>query len=92
MMLPTVMFQTLTSLGPWYTLFQLQAIITDGISAKHACKSHIVSLENSFYLLLSNTWYVFIIVIIIIIFIVLLIIVTTTTIITTIIISIPIII
>ena len=35
--------------------FQLQATIAHIGFAKHACKSHTVSAENSLYLLLSNT-------------------------------------
>ena len=36
-------------------LSQKQAIIADSESAKHTCKSHTVSAENSLYLLVSNT-------------------------------------
>ena len=57
MMLKTVTFQPLTSLRSWYMLCQKQAIIADGESAKHTCKSHIVSAESYLFLFVSNTWY-----------------------------------
>ena len=51
---PKITFQSLTSFSSWYILFQSQAIIADGESAKHASKSHTVSAENYLYLLISN--------------------------------------
>ena len=57
MMPQTVSLQTLTSLSFWYVLFQYQAIKEkeNKESAKHACKTHTVSAENSLYFLLPNT-------------------------------------
>ena len=49
MMLQTVRFEALAFLSCWYMLFQLPAIIADSESAKHACKSYAVSVENYLY-------------------------------------------
>ena len=55
MMPQTVSLQALTFLSFWYVLFQYQAIKENSESAKHACKTHTVSAENSLYFLLPNT-------------------------------------